>query len=350
MSVAQIGKKITVLGGGAFGTAMAHCAALNELNQVTLYARDKDTVECINKFQINPKKLSQFKLSPKVTATNGIYEALQGADCVISCIPTQQILPTMQQYKNIIPTDKPFVNCSKGMIVETEQFPSQAMHSIFGEDFKFYSLSGPSFADEIMKGNPTLLVLAGKEGEERNQIMEALSHKYLRIYGQEDVLGVEIAGAMKNVISIGAGIIIGYGYGLNTVTGFVVKATHEMQLMAKFFGADPKTFFGLAGIGDLILTSFGSASRNRTFGEKFGQGMNLAQIFQTSTGVVEGYYTLDAIHKFAQENNLDMPIVDTIYKVVHGELTIEQAATFLMSRKLSKEYNSMLDDLNDENK
>lgn len=196
------------------------------------------------------------------------------------------------------------------MIVSKRQFVSEIVKKTLGEAINFCVLSGPSFAEEIIKHYPTLVVVASDHEESAKLVQKTLSNKYFRIYTQSDVIGVEIAGALKNVLAIGAGIVEGYGYGYNSKTAIISRGTKEMQTFALFYGAKPQTLFGLAGIGDLMLTAFGELSRNRTFGFKLAKGESLDKIVKESKGVIEGLPTLQVIYEYARDNKLDMPIVE----------------------------------------
>lgn len=224
------------------------------------------------------------------------------------------------------------------MVVSKKKFVSELVRETLGESISFCKISGPSFANEMIKHNPTAVVAASKNLEHAKLLQNLLSNDFFRVYTQDDVIGVEIAGALKNILAIGAGLIEGYGYGLNTKTALLCRGNLEIQKLVKHYGGKFETLNGLAGVGDLVLTAYGQSSRNRTFGFKLAQGETVENILKTSKGVVEGLPTLDVIHEYAQEHGIDMPIVRVIHSVVHGKITMKEAQEILMRRPLKNEF------------
>ncbi|KAL4490286.1 hypothetical protein ABPG72_004325 [Tetrahymena utriculariae] len=330
--------KVAILGNGAFGTALAHVASFNPYNKVMIYARDPEVAQHINEKKRNPKFFSDIELNGNISASSSFKDVVQDAAFILSCIPTQQTMVVLRENKEHVNLETPFVSCSKGMLVESEKFISEAVNELFEGKLKYCVLSGPSFAKEILMNMPTLVVVASKDIKNAQIVQENLSHGSFKVYTNDDVIGVEIAGALKNLFAIGAGFIEGSDFGINTTTAFIVRGTAEIQKFAKTYGARDETFFGLAGIGDLMLTSFGSLSRNRTCGYRLGKGESLEDIVKSSAGVVEGIPTLDVVYRYAKKNNLDMPITFAIYDLLHGQISLQSAVKRLMSVNLGTEF------------
>eukprot|EP00330_Aristerostoma_sp_ATCC50986_P009314 CAMPEP_0114593650 /NCGR_PEP_ID=MMETSP0125-20121206/15244_1 /TAXON_ID=485358 ORGANISM="Aristerostoma sp., Strain ATCC 50986" /NCGR_SAMPLE_ID=MMETSP0125 /ASSEMBLY_ACC=CAM_ASM_000245 /LENGTH=344 /DNA_ID=CAMNT_0001793041 /DNA_START=51 /DNA_END=1085 /DNA_ORIENTATION=+ len=323
--------KITVVGSGQFGTALAKVASFTGKYRVSMLTRSEDVEVCVNQIRRNPTIYTEFKLHPNIIATRDTDEALKDTTMIIGCLPAQITPKWLEENKDKIPLDVPFVNCAKGMIVEKEMFMSQWVEKLFDGKMKYCMLSGPSFAEEMMREFPTLVVVASKDQKVAEYVQTALSSKFFRCYTQEDVIGVEVAGALKNVIAIGAGLLEGFGFGYNTISGLISVGSAEIQKFATIYKANPRTFFGLAGIGDLMLTGFGKLSRNRTFGSRIAKGEKLDYILENSP-TVEGLPTLNVVMKYIESHDINCPIIKVIYAVVHGKLNKEQAMEKLMLR------------------
>jgi len=330
-------QKVAILGSGSFGTAMAQVATFNPQVEAVIWGRDAETINDINTKKINPKIFSEYKLNQNISATTDLDEALKDAVLVVGCLPAQVLPKILEENKDKIPLDVPFVNCAKGMIVSKEKFLSEVVEELFEGKMKYCVLSGPSFAKEMMDKNPTVVVIASKSKTARETAQRLLSSVYFRSYTQSDVIGVEIAGALKNVLAIGAGMIEGIGYGINSISAFISRGSKEVQTFALIYKANPHTFFGLAGIGDLMLTSFGKLSRNRSFGSRIGKGEKVDDILKSS-GVVEGLPTLNVVMEYATKHKIDLPIISTIYDMVHGKIVHEDALVRLMLRELEPEF------------
>ena len=311
--------KITVLGSGAFGSAIAHAASFKDSNTVKVWSIDKEPVESINEEHVNVEIFSEYKLRKNVKATTNLQEALDEADIILSALPVQVIPDFLDENKDKIPKDVPFVSCSKGMVVSKEKFISELFDEALNGKIRFCVLSGPTFAKEVIEKNPSAAVIASKDKEAREFVQKTLSSEYLRLYTHEDVIGVEIAAALKNVLAIGVGILEGLEYGYNTRAAFITRGSKEAQQFSKLYGADSKTFFGLAGMGDLILTCIGESSRNHKFGIKIGQGKSVEEALDKSEGVVEGYPTLEVVLKYAKKKDLEMPLFSTLNEFIQGK-------------------------------
>lgn len=261
---------ITVIGAGAFGTALAQVAARSG-HKVRLYARNLEVVEGINSNHKNPHYLSEFELSEDITAVNSVEEALEGASLVILSIPTQKIPDWLAENKKHISPSLLLCNTAKGLYLKDSCLLSEAITRALGREQPYAVLSGPSFAKEIMLNYPTAVVVASRFLFNAVKVQRMLSTVHFRCYTSQDVIGVELGGALKNPLAIGAGMIEGSGMGINTMAAYITRSSLELQTLCKAMGGQPETISGLAGIGDLILTAFGDLSRNRTFGIKLSK-------------------------------------------------------------------------------
>eukprot|EP00127_Corallochytrium_limacisporum_P003594 Clim_evm77s150 gene=Clim_evmTU77s150 len=329
--------KVCVLGAGAFGTAMATIAARNH-HQVMLLCRDKRQCELINGIRRNPKHLQEFDIPEGVTATTDDDEALKDAKLLIHCIPTQLSYDYLMSKKAKFPKDAILLSTAKGIYVKTEQFMHEVIHSALGPDFRTAYISGPSFAKEMMKNYPTTAVCAAENLEDAKQVQQWLTLNTFRIYTSTDVKGVEIGGALKNPLAIGAGIIQGTGFGYNTMAAFVTRGCKEMRDIADALGGRPETLSGLSGFGDLMLTCFGSLSRNQTVGRRLGAGEKLDDILQSMGEVVEGVPTAAVAAKMCKERGLDCPLFFAIDMFIRGEMDPSKGMKFLMERPLKDEF------------
>jgi glycerol-3-phosphate dehydrogenase len=303
-----------------------------------MYIREKESVDAINNQHINTRYMPKEKLLESITATTKLEEALDKSNLILGCLPTQVQADFLEKNKNLFSLETPFVSCSKGMVVKREKFMSECVHDIFNGQMKYCMLSGPSFAEEIVRKHPTCVVIASTDEKAAKYAQNVLSSKYFRTYTQSDVIGVEIVGALKNVMAIGAGIIEGLGYGYNTVSALMTRGTKEIQTFGALYHANPNTVFGLAGIGDMMLTGFGKLSRNRSFGIRIGKGESIEDILKTSGGVVEGLPTMGVILKYARERGLSLPIMEVIHDLTYGKINHHQALELLMLRELEAEY------------
>ena len=262
--------KICILGAGSYGTALAYVLSYTG-HKVILYCRNKEQSDMINNYHINPKRFSKKRLSDNVKSSNNLKNCFKGTDIIFHCIPCQNTLEFLKKYNDIIPKNIPYISTSKGLYAETGELLSDIFTKFFDDNNIFY-LSGPSFALEMMNNNPVSLILASKNLEKSKIIQKKISSDLLRIYLNEDVIGVEIGGALKNPIAIGIGIAIGLGYGKSTIAALITLGCKEMSLISKKLGGKSETLFELSGIGDLMLTCFSPMSRNYRFGVSIGEG------------------------------------------------------------------------------
>ncbi len=270
---------IGVLGGGSFGTALGTVAARCGHN-VKIYSKTDRTVQEINNLHKNTRFFPDDIILPaNLTSSSSIDEVLNKSDMVIHAIPVQQSYDFIKEHKEKIPSDIPYIIASKGILLKQKKFFSEVWGEILGEKkVNHCILSGPSFAIEIMKKYPTVVSIGCRETSVAQFVQQNLSGSSFRCYTTNDVLGVEIGGALKNPLAIGAGILEGIGLKSNTVTAMVTRGIYEMSLFSQKFGGRPETLYGLSGIGDVMLTCLGSLSRNKAVGIKLAQGQKLEDI------------------------------------------------------------------------
>jgi glycerol-3-phosphate dehydrogenase len=329
---------VGVLGGGSFGTALATVAARCGHN-VRIFSKTEETVKQINNDHKNLRFFPpDITLPVNVTASKHLEEVLDKTDFIIHAIPVQSSYDFITQNRHLIP-EVPYIIASKGILLRQKKFFSQVWPELFpNKNVPHVVLSGPSFAIEMMRNYPTLVSLGCKDKIVCKFLQQNLLSSAFRVYTTDDVIGVEIGGALKNPLAIGAGIIEGYGYKYNTVSAFITRGILELSLFSEKFGGRSETLHGLSGIGDVMLSCLGSLSRNKAVGIKMSQGMKLEEIVKTSTEVAEGIPTLLTLGEIIKENNLHMPIMDNLYKFIKGDIsTIEQLQEILMKRELEDE-------------
>lgn len=309
--------------------------AASKSHSVRWYCRDPKQASTINTTRRNPRYLSDIELPEGLQATADVSEALQGATLVISALPAQATPHFIEKYRGDIPADAIFCCTSKGLYLEEGCFLSEAMLRAFQRPQTLAFLSGPSFARQICERHPTALVCASAKLADAVQVQFALSSKRFRVYASQDTVGVELGGALKNPLAIGAGMIEGAGFGINTLAAFVTRATRELTVLCVAMGGRPETISGLAGVGDLMLTAFGDLSRNRNCGLRLAKGESLDTILQSCT--VEGVPTASVAKAFATKCNLDLPLFTAVAMILDGRLNVEDALDHLMSRPLGTE-------------
>lgn len=329
--------KFTVFGAGSYGTALATVAA-RAGHDVVIFARNEETCRSIREQHKNPKRLSDHTLHDNISACSDMKEACSGADMIIHAIPAQSTFPFLNAHKDNIPADIPIISTSKGIYTETLELMSAVIPKALNrtQDTMAY-LSGPSFAKDIMNNQPIAVVVASHNEELAQKVAEALSHEFFRVYRSDDVMGVEVGGALKNPLAIVSGMIGGMGYGPSTSACVVTRGCSEMTRLAVAMGGRPETLAGLSGMGDLVLTCSSKMSRNYTVGFRMAQGEKLEAIIESMGEVAEGVPTASVIVQLLRRHKLDLPLFTLAQKVLAGEVTIEQCAEIIMARPLKKE-------------
>mmetsp|Transcript_3080 Transcript_3080/g.4496 ORF Transcript_3080/g.4496 Transcript_3080/m.4496 type:complete len:356 (+) Transcript_3080:25-1092(+) len=341
---ASSGIKVSVFGAGSFGTALSFVLGLNG-HKVVMLCRDEKVAQHIREKHENPKHQSGFTLPDNVSATTSIEECLKDTNYILHAIPTQlsfDFLSHRRQHILTLAKNVPIISVSKGIHVRTKLLMKdvivEALQEPDGEKRSCAFMSGPSFAVEILQRYPTGIVVASNDEALAKNVQKLFSSVILRVYTSSDVVGVELAGALKNVFAIAAGIVSGCGLGYNSTTGLVTRGLNEMRQLAVALGADENTLAGLAGLGDLMLTCFGSLSRNRTVGFRLGQGEQLDAIIKSMNEVAEGVPTTQVACELAKQHKLDLPIIHTVNRVLNGDISPKQALKELMSRPLRSEF------------
>lgn len=327
----EFAKTIGVIGAGLFGTALAEISA-RAGNKVKIFARNKEVVESINVHHKNCVYLSSYELHPNIVAVDTAEAALTDVDFVILAIPTQSVPGWLAEHKHLIPDDLLLCNSAKGLYLQENCLLSDAVMRVLGRDQPYAIISGPSFAQEMMDNYPTAVVVASKYLYHAVTVQRALTTLHFRCYTTQDIIGVQLGGALKNPLAIGAGVIEGMGMGINTMAAYITRSSLELQTLCKAMGGEPQTISGLSGVGDLILTAFGALSRNRTLGIQLSKGVKLEDV--TSHMTVEGVPTAKVAVEFGRRCGLDLPIFNAVAAIINGELKIEDAHVHLMGRPI----------------
>ena len=332
--------KILVIGGGSWGTAFANYLASAKQKKIKIWMREPEARESIRSNLENTLFLPGIKLSPNLEPVTNLEDETQDADIVIMAVPSKFIRYTFIELKEILAT-KVIVNLSKGFESTSLKTISQLAVEIIGPDIlqRWITVSGPSFARELAENHPTVVAACSKNEEILKHIQTDFSSDILRIYRTEDLIGIETAGSMKNVMAIASGIVRGTGFGYNTTASLVTRASMEISRFGIKLGARPETFWGLAGIGDLMLTCFGPLSRNFQLGERIAKGETLQQIEQSTRTIAEGVETTKAIKQLSEKLGIEMPICNEVYEILFNKKVPIEALKGLMKRSLKVEWN-----------
>ena len=329
---------VAVLGAGAFGTSLAKVLA-DQGNPTKLWARRADLAEVINRAHRNERYLPDSVLPDTLTATSTFADTLADAELVLFVVPSHATRAVAEEAKAHIPPGAIICSATKGIENGTLMLMSEVMVDVLGQDAesRLTYLSGPSFAKEIAAGVPTAVTVAGTNSKAAERVQREFATANLRMYYSHDVPGVEVGGALKNVIAIAAGAIDGLGFGLNTRAALMTRGLAEIGRVAAAKGAAPLTLMGLAGMGDLVLTCTGSLSRNRTVGFELGKGRKLSDILESLGQVAEGVKTTKSAHELGKKLGVDTPITDEVYRVLYEDKPAKQALVDLMTRPLKHE-------------
>ncbi|MFH1994130.1 MAG: NAD(P)H-dependent glycerol-3-phosphate dehydrogenase [Nitrospinota bacterium] len=331
--------KVSVIGGGAWGTAVALLLADKGL-AVSLWAYEAELCDDINLKRENTLFLPGVSLSPNITATNNLKEGVSGASTVILASPSHVLRGVVERIKEHIDPQVNIVCLTKGIELDTLKLPSQILDDILPADISRRSayLSGPTFAKEVARKLPTAATIASKDEDAAHKMQHLFNTDYFRTYRHSDVLGVELGGALKNVIAIGAGISDGMGNGHNALSSLITRGLAEMIRFGTALGADPVTFTGLSGMGDLVLTCTGDLSRNRTVGMRLGKGETLDNIIGEMKMVAEGVKTTKSAMALSKKYDVELPIIGTIYSILYDGQSPKEAIRQLMRRGLKEEF------------
>ncbi len=329
---------IAVLGGGSFGTALAHVVA-HAGHNVTMVLRDENLVSDINQKHENTKYQPEIKIHKNVKASSN-PEILAKCSCWIIALPCQQQEKILAEYLPYFTEETTLINVAKGIVLDKKLPLSMLIPQIFGltsDSNRYAVLSGPSFAKEVLQEQPVACVLACEDLSMAKNMQQIFNTNFFRCYTSNDVLGLELGGAVKNIIAIAAGIGDGLNFGHNARAALVTRGLAEISRFGLAMGAHYSTFMGLSGLGDLMLTCAGDLSRNRTVGLRLGRGEKLEQIIKTMNGVAEGIPTAKAVHEIAMDLQVDMPITNTVYLILNKNITPREGLEILMERELKSE-------------
>ena len=330
--------RVSIVGAGTWGTALAWLA-FRCGHSVRLWAREPEVVEGINRDQRNPLFLSDVAVPASLRATGDLEEAVNSAPILVSSVPTQFVRATFSTIGALPDHIEAIVSVSKGIEMDRLLTPTQILDEVLPEAMtsRLMALSGPSFAAEVAAGIPTAVVAAGTNPETTRLIQRLFSDDHFRVYGSDDLIGVELGGALKNVIAIGTGIVDGLGLGKNTRAALITRGLAELARLGVARGGNPLTFAGLSGIGDLVLTCTGDLSRNRQVGLGLGRGLSLDQVLAEMTEVAEGVKTTAGAYQMARETGIDMPITEQVYQVLYEGKAPRESVAELMGRALREE-------------
>jgi len=327
--------KITIIGSGAWGTAIA--ISLSALHRVSLLGRDIEQVKAMQSSRFNQRYLPDIAIPDNIEISSDIKSACKSAELIIIAVPTSALRATLMQIRQLSYRPDVIWLC-KGFEAETSKLPHQIAAEILGGEFNYGVLSGPSFAQEVARGLPTALTFATADEAFGRSTAQALHHSRLRIYTSNDVTGVEVGGAVKNVMAIASGICDGMGLGHNARAALLTRGLAEITRLGLKLGGNAETFSGLSGLGDLILTCTGDLSRNRQVGLLLAQQNKLSEILQQLGHVAEGVYTVREVHRLAQQLEVAMPICDAVYRIIYENTPASEVIADLLNRAPNQEF------------
>lgn len=329
--------RLAIIGAGSWGTALA-LALTSRFDSIHLWARDAGRAAAMNRLRENRRYLPGFLLPPSLRVSSDIKVALEGAQIAVLAVPSHTLRLVVRTMRPYLASGVTLVSATKGI----EEGSLMRMSEVIGETVPAAAtgiavLSGPTFAKEIAAGEPAAVVVAAEDPATSARIQHAFCTPSLRLYASQDMIGVELGAALKNVIAIAAGICRGLGLGSNTAAALITRGLAEITRLALVMGASPRTLSGLAGLGDLVLTATGELSRNRYLGVQLGQGHTLKEVLASMTMIAEGVSTCRAARELAQRNGVDLPITNKMYEVLYELKDPRQGLAELMNRPLTHE-------------
>ena len=330
--------KIAVVGAGSWGTAIADLLATKGY-QVDLWVFEKEVRDHIEKFHENKLFLPDHTLAPNLSSSNDLAGVVSAKDLIVIVVPSHVMRAVTQKMAGHLSAGTIITSASKGI----EQKTHLTMSGVIKENLpevaaeRMAVMSGPSFAREVAQRMPTSVTVACRDPEISARVQHVFATPYFRVYTSDDLVGVELGGSVKNVIAIASGILDGLGMGLNTRAALITRGMTEVRRLGLHLGANPRTFTGLAGFGDLVLTCTGNLSRNYTVGIKLGKGKKLKQILDEMHMVAEGVKTAKSVYNFSRKLGVEMPICHEIYRILYEDLSPKEAVYRLMTRTLKQE-------------
>lgn len=328
---------ITVIGAGSYGTALAFCLARNGHNAL-LWDRDPEQVVTMEESRSNERYLPGFTFPPSLTLTSDLEFAIAASKNILVVVPSHAFGIVLKQIQPLLTTEHNVAWATKGLDPENGRLLHEVAKEIVGEDINLAVLSGPTFAREMAAGMPTAISLSATDADFAQTLSDLLHcERSFRVYLNDDFIGVQLGGAVKNVIAIGAGMADGIGFGANARTALITRGLAEMSRLGAAVGAKASTFMGMAGLGDLVLTCTDNQSRNRRFGLALGKGDDAEHAMEVIGQVVEGYRNTKEVFMLAERYNVEMPIVEQIYQVLYQGKPAKDAALQLLSRDRKSE-------------
>jgi glycerol-3-phosphate dehydrogenase (NAD(P)+) len=328
--------KLGILGCGNWGSVFGILQYKNN-HKVSIWEFDRDRAERVKKTRDNAPFLCNNPIPEEIEVHWEIEKVITDADLVVCALPCQVMPDVITRLEEFSAHNTYYLSLSKGIHIESLMRPSQIVDQLVAPEHRTYVLSGPCIANEIIRGEPTAVVLVGPEQEGTHLLQHELATDLFRIYQGEDIVGVELGAAIKNVIALGCGMSDGLGFGNNAKGALITRGIVEIQRLGAKMGAQAKTFWGLSGLGDLVTTSFSEESRNHTFGKKIGQGMTVEQVKKEMFMVSEGVPTAQAIMKLAEKYHVTMPICEVVYEILYHNMSCTRAIKELMTRPLKNE-------------
>lgn len=328
--------KIAVIGDGGWGTTLSILLNNNKYS-VTIWSVSADYAEYLDKHRHNPKFLPGIRIPKKIVITNSLCDAIDGAWLIVLAVPSQYMRSVLEKIKNLDTVKAvSFLSVSKGVEDKSLMRMSEVIEDVLGKR-QIAVLSGPTISYEVARELPTTVVVASKNPALMKKIQGAFSASAFRIYTSSDVTGVELGGALKNVIAIAAGALDGLGLEVNTKAGLITRGLAEISRLGIAMGAKRETFFGVSGLGDLVTTCVSEHGRNRWFGEQVGKGKKPKDVLKKTDMVVEGVVTARSAYQLAKKYKVEMPIVEQVYNVLYRQKPLKKAITDLMNRPLKAE-------------
>lgn len=330
--------RIAVVGAGSWGTTLAILLA-DKGHQVRLWVYEKELAEEMQKSRENKTYLPGYRLSDNISVTSSIKDAVSDSEIIVFVVPSHVARGIIKELSHLVSKDTIIVSATKGIENDTLMPISEVFKELLPKPFhkNLAFLSGPSFAKEVVQKMPTAVALASYDRKAGEIIQQAFSTDYFRVFTNSDVIGVELGGALKNVIAIATGIADGMGFGHNTRAAIITRGLAEMTRLGIAMGAEPATFAGLSGLGDLVLTCTGELSRNRTVGFRLGKGEKLKDILSSMKMIAEGVKTTKAVYALSKRYDIEMPIPNEVYYILYEDKDVKASARDLMNRDLGEE-------------
>ncbi|MSZ78020.1 MAG: NAD(P)H-dependent glycerol-3-phosphate dehydrogenase [Actinobacteria bacterium] len=329
--------KVAIFSAGSWGTAFSMVLA-DAGNDVTLWARRAEVADAINEGRENTEYLPGVELPPSVTATHDVEKALHGADLVVLATPSQSLRENLTAWAPYVEPDAVLVSLMKGVELGSLDRMSEVIHQVTGAGpERIAVISGPNLAKEISRREPAASVVACADEEVARMLQQRCHTPAFRPYTSVDVLGCELGGAYKNVVGLAVGMAVGLGFGDNTTASLITRGLAETARLAMKLGANPLTLMGLAGLGDLVATCSSPLSRNRTFGERLGQGMTTAEIYASTSQVAEGAKSCSSLRALAERSGVDAPVAQYVDEVVAGRMTAQEMMDAILARNTKAE-------------